>query len=56
MAKNYENKSENSKKTTSKNYENEMNTKDCRNSYSKNSSKNKARSAYESEEDSASKY
>ena len=43
MAKNYES-------------ENEMNSQDCKNSYSKNSSKNKSRNSYESGEDTTSRY
>ena len=56
MAKNYEPENKNSKNTTNMNYENEMNSQNCHNSYSKNSSKNKNRNSYESEEDTTSKY
>ena len=43
MAKNYESENKNSKNSTNRSYENEMNSQDCKNSYSKNSSKNKSR-------------
>ena len=39
-----------------KNYESETNSQDCKNTYTKNSSKNKNRNSYESEEDTTSKY
>ena len=56
MAKNYESENKNSKNSTNRNYESEMNSQDCKNSYSKNSSKNKNRNSYESEEDTTSRY
>ena len=56
MAKNYESENRNSKNSTKINYESEMNSQDCKNSYSKNSSKNKNRNSYESEEDTTSRY
>ena len=49
-------KTENSKNSTNRSYENEMNSQDCKNSYSKNSSKNKSRNSYESGEDTTSRY
>ena len=54
MAKNYESENKNSKNSTNRSYENEMNSQDCKNSYSKNSSKNKSRNSYESGEDTTS--
>ena len=56
MAKNYESESKNSKNYTGKSYESEMNSQDCKNSYGKNSSKNKNRNSYKSEEDTTSRY
>ena len=56
MAKNYESENKNSKNSTNRSYENEMNSQDCKNSYSKNSSKNKSRNSYESGEDTTSRY
>lgn len=54
--KNYESENKNSKNSTNRSYENEMNSQDCKNSYSKNSSKNKSRNSYESGEDTTSRY
>ena len=56
MAKNYESENKNSKNFTNRTYENEMNSQDCKNTYTKNSSKNKNRNSYESEEDTTSRY
>ena len=56
MAKNYESENKNSKNSTNRSYENEMNSQDCKNSYSKHSSKNKSRNSYESGEDTTSRY
>lgn len=56
MAKNYESENKNNKNSTNRNYESEMNTQDCHNSYSKNNNKNKNRNSYESEEDTTSRY
>ena len=56
MAKNYESENNNSKNSTNRSYETEMNSQDCKNSYSKNSSKNKSRNSYESGEDTTSRY
>ena len=56
MAKNYESENKNSKNATNRSYESEINSQDCKNTYAKNSSKNKNRNSYESEEDTTSKY
>ena len=56
MAKNYEAENKNSKNSTNRAYESETNSQDCKNTYTKNSSKNKNRNSYESEEDTTSKY
>ena len=56
MAKNYESENRNSKNSTNKNYESEMNSQDCRSTGTKNSSKNKSRNSYESEENTTSRY
>ena len=47
MAKNYESENKNSKNATNRSYESEINSQDCKNSYTKNSSKNKSRNSYE---------
>ena len=49
-------KTRTAKNSTNRSYENEMNSQDCKNSYSKNSSKNKSRNSYESGEDTTSRY
>ena len=56
MAKNYESENKNSKYSTNRSYEHEMKSQDCKNSYTKNSSKNKSRNSYESGEDTTSRY
>ena len=56
MAKNYESENKNSKNSTNRSYENEMNSQDGKLSYSKNRSKNQSRNSYESGEDTTSRY
>lgn len=55
MAKNYESENKNSKNSTNRSYENEMNSQDCKNSYSKTAAKTRV-VIYESGEDTTSRY